>query len=430
MSVSEIREDLKYISDKRPLLSNQGVKLSDIYYNSLNSVVDTVECTFTQGRILQSLPSLTFGGSSQITIPIGSFLGETYLHLRLPNLVNDQCLPRGWGLACIQSISYIFGSSNVSQVTLNRQSIVQTLLAQSETSDKSSEWFNLAGECLTGPLPSGQFPEADVLLPFPWSNMSSLFPKKPYDTTLLSNPITITIQFEQASAIFGGVGAKPSGFLEASVSYRTGDLAQKELSLRNALMQNPSLMYTYPFIYQQSYVSQSFLGSTDPNSPCTIQIQQFINADLVGMTLCVVKQSDVAPSGNSTPNPFNWDQISNLVLNLNGQNIYVAPGKQYKLINMQSSMGASYFNNALVAPGSSAPFTVTPVSNYPVFVDFSRQRSAQFTNQFFNVWRIGNNTMQVQFNTSTAGVAYNLYVTMLYNAVIESSNGESRMYIS
>jgi hypothetical protein len=429
MSVDTI-EELRYISDKRPLLSAPGRKLNDVYYSNMNSIVDTVECTYSQGRILQSLPSLSFGGSSQVVIPIGSFIGQTYLHLRLPNLVANQSLERGWGLAAIQSISWIFGSSNVSQVTLNKQSIMQILLAQCETADKANEMFNLAGECLLAPVPSGDQICADILLPFPWSNFSGLFPKKEYDTTLLSNPITVTIQFDQASAIFGGSGTRPSAFLEASVSYRTGDLAQKEMSLRTALMNNPSQMYSYPFIYQQSYVSQSFLGSTDVSSPVTIQIQNFLNADLVGMLISVVKQSDIAPSASSTPNTFNYDEVSNVILNLNGQNVYVSPYKQYKLLNMQSSLGASYFANTVTLAGSTQPFTTNPVNSYVVFVDFSRLRSAAFTNVMQNVWRIGNNSMSVSFNTSTASVAYTMFCTILYNSVLETSNGESRMYLN
>ncbi len=426
-----IANELKYISEKRPLLSNPGTKLNDVYYNNLNSVVDTVECTYSQGRVFQSVPSLAFGSSSQIVIPIGSFIGQTYLHLRLPNLVLNQSLERGWGLAAIQSISYLFGSSNTSQITLNKQSILQVLLAQSETADKADEWFNLAGEALYAPVGVNQSVTADILLPFPWSNMSGLFPKKEFDTTLLQNPITITIQFDIASAFYGGSGTRPNAFLDASLTYRTGQLAQQEFSLRNILMQNPNEMYSYPFIYQQSYTTQSFPGSTDPIAPVQIQIQNFLNADLVGMLIHVVALTDVSPTVNSTPNTFNSDEISNVVLNLNGQNIYYAPYKQYKLINMQSSLGASYFHNNITAAGSTSPFTGTPKNSYIVFVDFSRIRAAQFTNYMQNVWRIANNTMSISFNTSVNGsVLYNCYITNLYNACAEIGNGETRIYLN
>ena len=82
--MSEISEALSFLSHKDVLLANSGTKLNDLYPNKYESVVSLVECTFSEGRVVQALPSFQFGASSQIQIPIGSFIGETYLYLQLP----------------------------------------------------------------------------------------------------------------------------------------------------------------------------------------------------------------------------------------------------------------------------------------------------------------------------------------------------------
>jgi len=427
---SDLPEELKYVSSKNALLANPGTKLNNTYYTSKNCVVDLVEMTFSQSRVTQSLTSTLFGSSSQIVIPIGSFIGETYLHLRLPNLTTNQSLIRGWSVGAIASIQYMWGSSNIPSISYNKQTLLHALLGENVTAEACSEMLRLAGDALYGPVPDGEYVTADLLLPLPWSSANALHGGKlPFDTSLLQSPITLTIQLDNASAIYGGSDSRPTGFLEASISYRTADLANKNLSLSHVLNGNPSLYYGYPFTYLQSYTSQVFVGSTDVVSPVNIQISSFINADLVGMIFSVVKLSDLSPTGNSTPNPFNYDDISNFTINLNGLNIFSVPNKMYKLTNMQSNIGASYFANNYTLAGSTAPFTGQPRNCYPVFVDFARLRAVSYINYFQNSFRIANQTLNVTFNT-TSTAQYQLFVTSCYNACCEVRNQQTTIYIN
>ncbi len=423
----QIPEVLKYISEKRTLMSSPGFLLNDVYYNKFNSSVDQVEVTYTQGRVNQGLPSYVFGSSSQITIPFGSLLGDTYLHLELPKVVANQTLPRGWGLKFLSSLNFLFGSSNVTQMSINGETILHLLLSQCETSEKASEMFRLAGEEVLTHLGPETKHSADILLPLPWSSLSALFQVKSFDTTLLNNPITLTVSFNNSSAVYGGSGARPIQFTKAEISYRTGDFTQKSMSLKNTLATTPSMMYSIPWIMSQSFVSQTFQGSSNSNSPVQLQLNNFINADLVGMVISIVKNSDLYPSGGNSPSAFNYDDITNLRLNLNGQDIFYTPESQHKLTNLQSQLGASYFHNSVINPGAIAPFSSRPVDSYPIFINFSRIRAPQFVGKVQNVWRIGSNTMSVSFNT-TDNSNYTMFVTNNYTAVTEIGNGESRIY--
>lgn len=242
-----MNRDLAYLSNKRTLLANPGTKLDGIYYSALNTTVELAEATYNVGRLTISLSQTNFRSQSQIVIPNSSLLEEIYLHLELPKLVADQTLCRGWGYAAIDSISYLFGSSNVSQIAINGQSLLQKIMVQCETEEKRSEMFNLGGEVLLAPLAGTAVPTADILLPLPWSSASGLFSKLPFDTGLLSNPITIQVHFKGADSIYGGSGVRQNGFTVATAIIRQGDLTNKDQSLKFELMKSPDLMYAWNY---------------------------------------------------------------------------------------------------------------------------------------------------------------------------------------
>jgi hypothetical protein len=301
------------------------------------------------------------------------------------------------------------------------------------TAEQRSEIFSLGGqEYLSvngGSL--GQTIMADLLLPFPWSSMCEMV-KKPFDTTLINNPINIQVQFNNFNSIYTTTGTfappfvLPTGFSNATLYFRQGDLSNKDQSLKYELMKHPDLMYSYPFIHHQPYQTR-FVGSTTVGSPQTIPLLSFINADLVAITFGVVDDL----YNTATPyqiSPFNYDPVTNVQIQFNGLVMYNAPGVAYRLYNMNSQPGASYFWNSLIAPNGTAPPS-SPINTYIVEIDFSRIRALCFENQFQNVWQIGNNTLTMTLNTTT-NHNYTLYATYHYNAIAECQAGETRIYFN
>ena len=69
-----------------------------------------------------------------------------------------------------------------------------------------------------------------------------------------------------------------------------GDLSNKDQSLRNVLMKDPALMYSYPFIHRQQAgnLGNIIQGSTDPNNRVSISLISIINADLGGISFGLV----------------------------------------------------------------------------------------------------------------------------------------------
>lgn len=428
-------EKLDYIDTKRTMLAVPGTKLDDVYYSKYNSTVQKVEATYNVGRFEQTLSSLTFGGTSNILIPNGDLLGECYLHLQIDDSTSvmgaNTALARGWGFAAIQSISYLFGSSNVSDLTISGQSLWQILAAQSETSEKLSHAYQLGGQAWKYGDTQGL--EADILLPLPWSTMNGLVPKRPFDTSLLLSPITIKIQFNRAEAFIGGIGTtKASSFKAASVYTRQGSFSNRADSLRSAMLMDMELYYAYPFIHATSFQTPSVKSGSDKS--VLLQLQQLLNADWTGCVIGVVKSSELTSSSGSVPNPFNYVICRDINMRFNGNIVFHTPGKGYMLTNMMNKAGASYFQNIYISGTTDAlgvnPFVETAIDNFPILIDWSRVRSSVFLDQFQNTWREPNQTLSLDFKAPEADTSYSCFVTYFWNGVNDVQGTQSNIYFN
>lgn len=425
----------EFLSNKNILLSAPGVLLSDNYYDMYSHTSSMIETTWGTGKNVQSLPSLAFGTTTNINVPNGSFMAETYLRLviELANPANaNVTLTAGWGWACIAEIQYLLGSSNASMTTISGEALFTQAMGQCPTAEKRSEIFRLGGEPQgVGPAASfGRF-EANILIPLPYS---SLCEKKGIDTKMLTSNIILTIKFKPNTAIFGGSGVKPTAFTSAQLYYRQGDLSNANQSLSIPMRMDSELIYSYPFLHAQPIVASPFQGVTEADSSngTLINLTGFINSDLVGIAFYVVDELDVLQSANRSPNPFNCVDVQNIVMRYNGNIIYSAPGSSYRLINMTGSQSASYFANSIIQPknGGVAPFAVEPKNCYICWVDFAKIREACVNGEHFaNTFRVSNQTLTINLNTPESNDHnYRLYGVYLYNGIVAFKGGMTFLY--
>ena len=171
--------------------------------------------------------------------------------------------------------------------------------------------------------------------------------------------------------------------------------------MRNSLIANPSLSYNFPFYHYQSGTSQNFVGIPAGSGLVQIPLQGFINSDLIGIYFYVVLQSNVTPSANNTPSTFASANIYNIDLQYNGQSVYKAQGNSWKLVNMFTDTGASYFNNQLWnVPSNTSPIIGTGVNSYITFIDFTKTRKVcNPEGGFDNCYRVSNQTLNLYFST-------------------------------
>lgn len=423
------------LSTKRAVLSTNGTSFNQLYYNTINSSVSLLECTFQYNQVI-SLPSLNFGSTSQINIPNDQFFDVMILHLVLPNVQQSETLARGWGAAILSNIAWTYGSSNSTQIMLQGDSIFQTIMSQTTDPLKRLELFQLMGQeqlAPAVPVLGADTPvnEAFVVVPLPNSTVCD---KLPIDTTMLQNNITIQIQFNSdPTCIYGGTASHPISFLKAEVILRQGKLSDQSKSARSAMIAVPTLEYNYPFIHTQNFVTPSFPGvRASDGAGVLLNLNTFLNADIVAIVMYVVADTDKKPVNGNTPNPYNMDPISNVLLQFAGQTIFQYPGQAYKLTNMLAGgdQSASYIPGSYVLPGNTNPFQSVPVNQYMVYFDFSMWRSTCFHSHFDNTWRLTNQTLNLQFNTLYgSNVSYRCYCSFFYNALITFKNGTSSVYI-
>jgi hypothetical protein len=418
---------MEFLSDKRTILSNPGEKRNNLYYNVQNTTVSEVEVGYNLGRFRQSLSSSRFNSVSQVIIPNQSFLGDCFLSLELPATVADQTICRGWGYSCIRNISYLAGSSNVSLMSINGQSAFQQIMLQCETEEKKSEYLRLGGQVI---LTAGVIPKAVIQLPLPWSTACSVDGgKKLIDTNLLNQPITIQIEFDTSAKIYGGNGARPDQFTRVECITRQGDLSNKALSLRNTLMANEKLMLGYPFIHSQSYAPPRFTV-VNPNDVTSITLQSFINADIVGISIGVIADTSLNPTGNNSPSPLNYVDLTDVRLLFNGQTVYDCPGDLMKLANAKySKAGSGFVLNDVIQNGAIAPFTSNPVDTYIYCFDMAVIRSLCFDKEYQNTPRLPSQVLELEFKVPAADT-YTCYATYYYNGIMEISQGQSNIYFN
>ena len=421
------------LSLKQPQLNSPGHLLNSLYPSKFTVSTEGVENTAMWQNVI-SLPSASFNSATSVQLPIDQMISHVILHVRLENLSSNVSLPRGWIYAAINNCAFTLGSSSSVATNIPGFAILQTVLAQCHDAERRDEILRLGGEEQFGPAlaPVGQtVPHLDAyaIIPTPFSTACNAFP---IDSTLLSQPIKIDIAFNAASAFMGGSGTKPTAFSVAEISLHQLKLSNQAASLRQNMRQDPSLTISYPWIMSFPFTSPQFAGHRDgdPGTQCLVQLNGFPDGDLLGIVMWIIRDSDVAPSANSTPNPFNCDEISDLVIDFNGSQIYRQNGKQYKLAGLlQQQSGAAYFDHSIVAPGATAPFSSSPKRCYPIFVDFTRMRACpEAGREMANTWRLTNQTLTCRFNTQYA-TTYRMYCTYMVNSVALLADGVSNIQL-
>jgi hypothetical protein len=421
----------KILSSKNVYLAEPGSVTSGdgIYYNFQNSVIDIAETTRNIGRYKVSLNQLSFGGTSQFTVPNQSFLSSIWLTLTLPNIPANVFLPRGWSLDAVEEVSYLLGSSNVSQLKINGDSHTDIMLEHCETSEKKSRLIHLAGEEITAPTTTES--RATFQLQLPWSCINALTKKFTFDTNILNSPINVIIKWRPRDQIMSGTGVLASGitqFSTGTVYADQLDLTNKSLSLKMKMLMSPQLSYSYPFIFTQSY-TLPFTGNT--TLPISLNLLGIINADLVALNFHAVKNDRLhtGPTYNNRMNRMDYDEIRDVHLQFNGLTMYDAPGDSWKAYAMQDNIGDPEFQQSrLTGPQGTSPFVTEPIDRMAVFVPFTFNKSTLFTNAFSNTWRIPNNTLVLSFLTSDTG-DYTLYLTYYYNSVFSIRQGNSSLLL-
>lgn len=448
--MSQVNEQiLSSLLAKQTLASSPGVATTDLYFSSTNSQKEIIPSTTYVGRYTQSLQSSTWGSSSQVVVPSNGLVSQVYMRLRL-RLPALGVVSSGWGYNCIRSISYIWGSSNTSQLTISNPSILSYVLTTCAVMGEQGGdiLFQGGAPSANGAAPTtAQDIEANLVIPLPFSTMCQDRP--PFDMSLLAGSSPFIIRFDLANQwqnVFtlntGGVVGTSDGFaglISAEVIFCTTEILDTSLSLSTQLRADPGLIASYPFQHIQTFPINNFSPSGSagawggPNSDLiTLNLTSFLRSDLVGIIFTMQNVANlnavlgVGTTVAAVAPTFKAEDMLDLQVLYNGQILMRAPGTSYKLIGTRGRMGSSYvgyYQSRNVLPSTN----ITSVEEYmyiPTFYSTYMGAKAQ-CNPFFqvNTSRYPNQVINVQFRcpltTTTAAPVYNLTCTYIYSALAE-----------
>ena len=422
-----------FVASKVPILDAPGKLKNELYYDVDSTTIQEVEVTGVTGRFSQSLSSLNFGSVSQITIPSANFLSATFLHLELPPLLSNQSLSSGWAYSLVRNLSFNWSGANISSLQITGETLRQIAMLESSRSKAEARITRLGGEAIING-PSTKPITSTILLNFPWSNFdyTENGKKKPYDTSLLNGPITISIELYPATRIYGNSSPVPASLKRAEVFTREYVLENRGNSIRSQLMANPDLVYNYPWIHKQSSTVFN-LKSLQSN---TVDLGQFLNSDLLGISFAVKRKIDQQSgliSAGSPPNSNLSMQCTDIELSYNGQSVYKCPGRSAQLINMlfsDSELGV--ISDTLISTG----FTADQIQSYVYLIPFGSDKNVSFRQMYDNTARYPSETMQLTLtpqNYIPADVTEHdciLEVTYYYSAAGSVKNGVMHLQFS
>jgi len=432
-------ENSEYLTPVVPNMDSLGTSRNNLYYSKDQLKVQSVQ-NDTIFKFNQSVPSLGFGSSSDITVNNQDFMSDFYLYVKMQIEPNNS-LQAGWLFALIGSIQYTWGSSSQSQVSLNSAQIFQICMQSCETSEKRAKMLENAGT-LQPTAATQRTVEACLQIPLPWSTNRNSMDKLPYDTSILTSPVIVKIGWAQANEVIGTHAAStiyPSSLLAAQVIIKQVELTNRADSMKNVLTNNDQLLLGYPFYHRQNGSSESF-QNVPVGGRLSIKLQSLINADLLGILYYCVPSDDLRSGGAASQpvNRFNTFRVRNVVLESNGQVMYQAPYHVGELIQASidvgdSETGKSYVDAAGASQSSGVIHGNSATKYFVNYIPLTFSKAINFgdTGEFHNTSRFGNQILTLSFdleNTATTNVTF--HSTYIYNAVSMSSGGTTQLQFS
>lgn len=395
----------------------------DTAYTSGSNLTKAKSDLVGNNRFRQEFTSLGLGAAGiQFLIPNRSLLADSFIHMELNQIPEDCYLPRGWGLIAVNRIDMAVGGSQT--LTLTREAIWQTIFRECETEEKRNAVMKMMGGEVTGPhLESEPRLHAIVPLTVFFSTIRYLGRHVPYDSSLVNAPIRIAIYLSPPEEIYMGANAAlaPRALSRGYVQIRQLDFKQQDDSMRQLLISNPSVKYTYPFFYPQNFTSPPFRGSTEAASPCTVNLTGFRRGNLQSIVL-QIQPTDFTSRTDPTAikNVLTNYKPENIQLVFNGQIVFeeVKDNDAWALCH---SLAAAEVPTLAVDPLNvlTAPYTEIPVKSNFTEILLSQFNEVSFSNLVQSGASYENQVLTVQFTTpDDANTEYRLYASYNYQASV------------
>lgn len=255
-----------------------------MYYSDQENSVKQAHATTVENRFFVNLQSTNFGSANSVIFNPDEGLGHIVLTLQLPApgsqaglTYNGLALNQNWGYNAIRRIGVRVGGSTLYYFS-GDQCLID-VLSDCEDSAKKNQIATLGGVTLAGVTAgAGTFASdsnrtAYVYIKCPWNSPSAQEKNLPLPTDLLTSPVQLNIEFNQASDIFlqnalgGTVSALPTAFSVATVQFEQCHFDDRGEQLARQVNMS-EMAYSYPLKYfsQEVFRVQNVPGYASGNT--------------------------------------------------------------------------------------------------------------------------------------------------------------------
>ena len=334
--------------------------VKDIYYYGETNTSKQAYPVVKNNRFLQQFANLA-GGTSQFTISPNMGVSDVVVRLALPTdgsnglTAANVWLAKGWGYSLVRTISVRYGGS--SQYFWTGSQMLAENLLDCENDAKKDQLVNLGGAAGTGAALSGA--EAYLYINLPHCSPRAEGKPLPFPSDLLTQPITITIEMNPISSVFGFITGqttgKPTQLAEAELQVNqeylsdTADLLARRVDMNTHAIAVP-LKY---FAQQEVTISNGLQPSQVNNVTLTGFRAGEVRDIMLWLEPAFTQGQNVGSLGQ-----FNWQPLTDVTLTYNGEIFFTSNGKASQLWNLVEDKKAAAQAMVDITPATGAVASV------------------------------------------------------------------------
>lgn len=398
------------------------------YYDAETSKHQAFPVTFNS-RYYQNFQSLA-GGTNTFILPPQNGYTDVICTFTFKNPGNATAgaiaLPRGWGYALIDQVSFRYGGS--SQYFLTGDQLLQNAMRAQTSRTSCDDLLTLGGNYGTA-LDLSNNMVASVVLTLPHNLPSGVGKKNPFPSDLLTQQILIQVQLKAPGSIFTNqLGTNLPAWTQTlnSASFGVGQLMLNNQGDALARRTDMSVSaYAYPAEFVQQVVRITNLQNVTSVQP--LVLTGFRAGQVKSLEMWLTKGADLTTTsvaGSTTGyNPFNWILPASIQVTYSGEVFSRFDSASSPLWNLINGDKSPAFDNIVVAGATSAITSASSISQW-VSCPFS-QPLCDDDAHFIQISgrNVTNGIINVDLATPTARTDWVLNVSYVYACTILMSAG-------
>jgi len=335
----------------------------DYYYYDAETNKKQCFATTQDTRYVSAFQNLT-GGSQVFTLPPQNGVQDIVVEMAFAGLAGSSAalaslaLPRGWGYALINQVSFRYGGS--STYFLTGDQLLQNALRKQPNGAAADSILTLGGNYASGADLSGNEQRASIVLALPHSWPSGVGKSHPFPSDILTQQIQITLELKPVASIWsvaaGGAGVPPT-------QLSLGQFQAQQVMLNNqgdALARRVDMAqagYAFPAEFTQQ-VSRLALGQgAVPTSAKSLVATGFRSGEVKNLQCWLTRNSDQT---SAVKNPFRWYKPKSIQMSYAGLIYARYENGSSSLWNLINSNKAPAVNNLAAADSGSQTITTSP----------------------------------------------------------------------